>query len=105
MIVPRRLKRKNGIPGGDYTITGMFVNPAARGAGIASRLLKHALQVIREDRKQRGEGPARVELTVDTDNVAAVRLYQKCGFSIDYEARSPGTSGRPELSMYTVVDD
>lgn len=101
MIVPRR----PGVQGEHYTITGMFVSPAARGTGIASRLLKHALEVIREDRKQRGGGQARVDLTVDTSNIAAVQLYQKCGFSIDYEARSPGLSGRPELSMNIILND
>jgi len=52
---------------------GMFVEPEARGTGLApslvARVLEHAVQTVEE-----------VRLTVVATNTAAVRLYERAGF-------------------------
>jgi ribosomal protein S18 acetylase RimI-like enzyme len=57
-------------------VWGVFVSPAARGAGLASRLLDIALSeaahVVEEAR-----------LTVGTSNASAIELYKRAGF-IEY---------------------
>ena len=52
---------------------GMFVQPEARGTGLApslvARVLEHAKETVEE-----------VRLTVVANNMAAVRLYERAGF-------------------------
>lgn len=52
---------------------GMFVQPEARGTGLApslvARVLEHAMQAVEE-----------VRLTVVATNTSAVRLYERAGF-------------------------
>jgi len=57
------------------TLFGMYVRPAARGGGIA-RAIVHA--ILRHAR----QSPLTelVQLTVSESNVAALRLYARCGF-------------------------
>lgn len=53
----------------------MGVSPEARGLGIGRELLDAALE------KLRAEGIIEiVYLTVRADNIAAIRLYERCGF-------------------------
>lgn len=106
MVVPRRVKQESTaqLEDGLYVITGMFVRPEVRGMGVGAKLVKHALEVITADRKQRREAAARVELTVDTDNVAAIALYKSCGFCIWKETSAEkATSGRQEVGMYITL--
>lgn len=51
-------------------ITMLFVDPAARGAGIGSTLLTHMLDGM----------PGAVELDVVASNAAALALYRRAGF-------------------------
>ena len=54
----------------------MIVSPDARGSGIGSRLLEHAIRFARE------HGCERITLLTDRDNEPAQRFYQRHGFSI-----------------------
>ena len=54
-------------------IHGMFVQPAARGSGLAAALLRHAI----------GHARGKVEdvnLAVTANNLPALRLYERAGF-------------------------
>ena len=59
----------------------LVVAPTARGRGIGSALLKHAIE------HARAQGCRRITLLTDTDNAAAHRLYQKHGFA--FSAMAP----------------
>lgn len=61
---------------------GMGIVPEHRGRGIGSRLLTTTLA------KAWTSGLTRVELTVRTDNVAAIRLYERCGFAAEGTSRN-----------------
>ena len=56
-------------------IWGVYVAPAARGGGIGSQIMKHALQYAAIVL-----GTRQVNLGVNTKNTAAVALYKKLGF-------------------------
>ena len=59
------------------TVFGTYVEAAARGAGIGQRLLAALLARLAATGAVRG-----VHLTVNTEQAAAVRLYQAAGFRI-----------------------
>lgn len=50
------------------------VNPAFQGRGLATSMLKDAIADLH------ARGVKRVELIVESDNPAAIALYEKCGF-------------------------
>lgn len=54
----------------------MVVSPNARGSGVGSRLLEHAIQLARLN------GCKRITLLTDRDNEAAQRFYQRRGFGL-----------------------
>ncbi len=56
---------------------GMYVAPSARGQGVARALLEAALAHARET-----PGVAKVTLSVDSANVAAIALYESLGFVV-----------------------
>ena len=58
-------------------ILSIAVAPAARGRGIASQLMKVALDYFKS------QGVPRVRLEVRPDNEAAIRVYKKLGFTQD----------------------
>ena len=64
---------------------GMAVSPDYWGVGIGSRLMAAIL-----DLADNWLDLHRIELEVNTDNPAAIRLYQKFGFQIDGTHRSHG---------------
>ncbi|SRR5690554_1939395 len=55
-------------------IEDVIVDESARGKGVATALIEHALQVARE------KGALKVDLTSLPRRIAANRLYQKIGF-------------------------
>jgi ribosomal protein S18 acetylase RimI-like enzyme len=56
-------------------ITSVSVAPERGGEGIATRLLEDCIQHARRARF------TLIRLSVDLDNAAAIRLYERCGFS------------------------
>jgi RimJ/RimL family protein N-acetyltransferase len=54
---------------------GYVIAPSARGQGIAGRALR-----LVTDWALDGLGLARVELHIDPDNVASIRVAERCGF-------------------------
>lgn len=58
------------------TLEDLVVAPEARGAGLGSRLLSHAID------HARGQGCLRLTLLTDGDNVDAQRLYKRQGFAL-----------------------
>jgi ribosomal protein S18 acetylase RimI-like enzyme len=55
-------------------VEDVIVDESARGKGVATALIEHALQVARE------KGAFKVDLTSLPRRIAANRLYQKIGF-------------------------
>ena len=54
----------------------MIVSPSARGAGVGSKILEHAIQAAQIS------GCKRITLLTDIANESAQRFYQKHGFSV-----------------------
>ncbi|ODQ01385.1 GNAT family N-acetyltransferase [Salinivibrio sp. SS2] len=61
---------------------GMGVHDAYQGRGIGSALMEKAI-----DLAENWLNVSRIELTVYTDNAAAIHLYQKFGFEIEGTAK------------------
>jgi len=56
---------------------GVAVHPAARGRGLARRMIDHLHAVAR------GRGASRVRLTVERDNPRAIALYRALGYRLE----------------------
>jgi len=70
------------------TLVGMYVSRSARGGGVGQALIEALLAVAVGEVEQ-------VNLVVTEDNVAARRLYERCGFSAyGLEQRSLKYRGR-----------
>ena len=59
---------------GEWELKRMFVDPAARGAGVASGLLEQAEQAVRRF------GGDRMRLETGVEQPAAIRLYERSGY-------------------------
>lgn len=59
------------------TIGAVFVSPAHRNQGVGQSLIKELIRIAREDKKLR-----QLNLSVNTVNKTAVKLYEGLGFSI-----------------------
>lgn len=53
----------------------LFVDPARHGRGIGTAAVEHVVQLLIEERRHH-----RITIDPATDNVAAVRAYEKAGF-------------------------
>ena len=53
-----------------------------KGRGIGTKILNHIIQLVGN------EGKTRIELTVDTENEKAIKLYEKIGFVIEGRIRN-----------------
>jgi ribosomal protein S18 acetylase RimI-like enzyme len=70
-----------------FSILSIAVDPGWRGRGIGALLLARA------EAEARQRGFERMNLTVHADNIAAIRLYERCG----WRPLNPGTGG--DLAM------
>lgn len=61
---------------------GMGVKAAAQGTGVGSALVAAAIELC-----EKWMNVSRIELEVYTDNAAAIRLYEKHGFTIEGTCR------------------
>ncbi|TDX76212.1 acetyltransferase (GNAT) family protein [Neorhizobium sp. R1-B] len=57
------------------TVIGVYVRKEQRGTGMARQLLDHVIQHASDHRVQQ------LELTVNAENSAAIRFYQRHGFT------------------------
>ncbi len=81
---------------------GFVVDHSVQGRGIGSRILDHIKQ------KAANEGKKRIELTVDINNEAALKLYKKTGFEIEGRIRNsykinPGNQYLDEYLMGIIL--
>jgi ribosomal protein S18 acetylase RimI-like enzyme len=74
----------------------MFTLPGARGQGIATAMIKRALQYAAGEAAKSGKAFV-ATIAVEHDNPAAVGLYQKCGFKTIIE--EPWFRDRPRLAL------
>lgn len=81
----------NDLRRGVAFITSVSVLPSRQGRGIASRLLVIGIDHVRS------LGIGRIELEVDRGNTAAMRLYEKHGFSL-------GRNDERSVHMYLEVE-
>ncbi len=78
-------------------LTALWVEPAARGAGLGSRLIEAAADWALE------QGAATVELSVTTNNDAAATLYARAGFAETGRRRPlPSDPSRTEVFLRRV---
>lgn len=61
---------------------GFVVDNSMKGRGIGTKILNHIIQLVGN------EGKTRIELTVDTENEKAIKLYEKIGFVIEGRIRN-----------------
>jgi GNAT superfamily N-acetyltransferase len=66
----------------DCWLEDLYVREPARRTGLGRALVEAAVA------RARGRGCRRIELDVNEDNVAALALYQACGFTL--EPKPPG---------------
>jgi ribosomal protein S18 acetylase RimI-like enzyme len=81
---------------------GMYVAPSARGHGVARDLLQSALAHARAT-----PGVAKVTLSVDSQNVAAIALYESLGFVVfarEADAVRLHGQSRDDLQMHLRFD-
>lgn len=71
-LIPKHYRQAHTVYLGSFGI-----DPGLKGRGYGTLLLEDIKEVVR-----RG-GRSRIELTVDLDNEAALRLYQKAGFQTE----------------------
>ena len=57
------------------TIVGVYVTPSARGQGVGAKMMDAIIE-----RGRRMEGVEQLYLSVVSDNLPAIALYQSCGF-------------------------
>ena len=78
-------------------VWGMYVGGAARGHGVARQLMEAVLALARET-----AGIAKLTLSVDAANVAAIALYESLGFVVfgrEADAMRIGADIRNDLQM------
>lgn len=71
---------------GGFNITNLCIDAALQGKGIGARLLDYCLECY---------GDAKIHLDVIADNLPAVHLYQKMGFTVTTEYNGFSGSDRP----------
>jgi len=57
------------------TIVSVYIKPEYRGQGIATKLMQHLMNCLKSDPKI-----VHVQLTVNTQNHSAIKLYETVGF-------------------------
>jgi ribosomal protein S18 acetylase RimI-like enzyme len=75
---------------------GMFTLPTARRQGIAQAIIRKALQYGIDEAAKSGKTFV-ASIAVEQDHLAAVGLYQKCGFKTIME--EPWFMGRPRVAL------
>lgn len=58
-----------------WNLTAVYLEPELRGQGVADRLMTSILDQVR------AEGARRVHLAVNSEQVGAIRLYERFGFA------------------------
>ncbi len=84
---------ENRLESGEIELTYIGVAPDARGQGLGLALMREFITAARQ------QGYKRVSLSVERDNEAAIRMYQKTGFEITKTFRE----GRFERYRMSVV--
>ncbi|MDP4332775.1 bifunctional GNAT family N-acetyltransferase/class I SAM-dependent methyltransferase [Curtobacterium sp. A7_M15] len=85
-----------GVPGsvpGTAELISMWVDPAARGRGVAAALIRAVATWAART------GAHTLELSVMPDNTGARRTYERCGFTAAGDAGDPLPDGRHEIVM------
>ena len=87
-----------------YQLNGMFVHPAVRRCGLGHLLIREALAYVKIKTAERKLPWSRVDVLVDSWNIAAKGLYQRCGFEVVGEdTYDVGGSKRTALSMSLTI--
>lgn len=83
----------------EYYLANLAVFPDLQGRGIGSGLLTHA-----EDKAWRA-GLKKCSLIVDTENQAARRLYERCGYRAVFTKTYPGPAENVHAGYHRMVKE
>lgn len=75
-------------------IFGVYVRADHRGKGVGTRLLEHALLLIRKNKRV-----VKVKLAVNPEQRVAVKLYKKAGFVVTGRTKKELKVGRRFFDM------
>ena len=75
-------------------ILGVYVNSGHRGEGIGTKMLECTLRMIRKNKRA-----VKVDLWVNPQQLAAVRLYKKFGFVVTGKSKKSIKVGRKFFDM------
>lgn len=88
-VLPEPYSPEHTLPAGAVHLVSLWVRPTARGLGVSTLLLRGAADLAVE------LGRPRLLLDVDERNLAARRLYERCGFrATGVEDPREGTDSR-----------
>jgi ribosomal protein S18 acetylase RimI-like enzyme len=83
----------------EYYLANMAVLPDFQGRGIGSGLLENA------EKKARSVGLKKCSLIVDTENPAARRLYERCGYQVVFTKTYPGPAENAHAGYHRMVKE
>ena len=87
-----------------YQLHGTFVHPSARRCGIGTLLIQKALAFVKSTLTEQALPSVRVDVLVDSENTAAKRLYESCGFQyVESDGYQVGSTKRTALGMSIAV--
>lgn len=87
------------VRGGVYATENIFCDPEYRRRGITTKLLTYVLGRLHE------AGASEARLTVYGDNLPAIRLYRKLGYSVAYELLEMHYFGREEAREERMAEE
>jgi ribosomal protein S18 acetylase RimI-like enzyme len=88
-----------------YTINGVFVDPSLRRSGLGKVLVREAISYVKKKLLEKELSAVRVDVSVFSENAAAIGLYSSCGFNIvgETECKGPSLLGRKVTNMSQLV--
>jgi ribosomal protein S18 acetylase RimI-like enzyme len=108
--VSEGLDKQNTGGTAQYNIVALFTMPVVRRLGLGEILVHSATNLAKAKEEKRHTGAVRVDLIVDSRNLPAKCLYEKCGFTVTgesdiskLETRKDSITGLPASQRRRIV--